>query len=157
MEMFDVVVYLEVAEHIPYGNVVTFVDMLASLSPWCFFLLPYPIKLSYSLWNLRYPLQRCSKQLTRNTVSAILKETSCVSGGNRIERFAYSFHQRFPTPSLRLTQKAFNLRESLPTFICVVQVHILDDAQEGAEDGLRRLAYYRNGSRGIAPRPLWRS
>jgi dipeptide/tripeptide permease len=58
-------------------------------------------------------IQRRSKQLTRNTVSAILKETSCVSGGNRIERFAYSFHQRFPTPSLRLTKKAFDLRESL--------------------------------------------
>jgi hypothetical protein len=30
-----------------------------------------------------------------------------------------------------------NFREHPPTFMCVVQVHILDDAQEGAEDGLR--------------------
>ena len=64
-------------------------------------------------WRRPLSLQRRSKQLTRNTVSAILKETSCVSGDNRIERFAYSFHQRFPTPSLRLTEKTFNLRESL--------------------------------------------
>ncbi len=43
----------------------------------------------------------------------MLKETSCISGGNRIERFAYSLHQRFPTPGLRLTNKAFDLREGL--------------------------------------------
>jgi hypothetical protein len=29
------------------------------------------------------------------------------------------------------------LREHLPTFIYVVQIHILDDAQEGTGDGLR--------------------
>ena len=34
--------------------------------------------------DIAYYLQRRSKQLTRNTVSAMLKETSCVSGGNRI-------------------------------------------------------------------------
>jgi hypothetical protein len=44
-----------------------------------------------------------------------------------------------PAPGLRLTKKAFDLREGLPTFICVVQTHILDDAR-GAEDGSRRLA-----------------
>src|SRR5215203_3623010 len=59
-----------------------------------------------------YAIQRRSKQLTRNTVSAILKETSCVSGGNRIERFAYSFHQRFPTPSLRLTEKTLTFEKA---------------------------------------------
>ena len=42
----------------------------------------------------------------------------------------------------------------LPTFICVVQAHILDDTQ-GAEDGLRMLAAG-DGSRGIAPRTRWR-
>src|SRR5687767_4168227 len=30
-----------------------------------------------------------------------------------------------------------DFREHLPTFMCVAQVHILDDAQKGAEDGSR--------------------
>src|SRR5215213_6343304 len=37
-------------------------------------------------------LQRRSKQLTRSTVSAVLKETSCVSGSDCIERLAHSLH-----------------------------------------------------------------
>src|SRR5215208_4206357 len=37
-------------------------------------------------------LQRRSKQLTRSTVSAVLKEASCVSGSDCIERLAHSLN-----------------------------------------------------------------
>jgi hypothetical protein len=54
-----------------------------------------------------------------------------------------------------------------PTFMCVVQVHNLDDAHEGAEDGLRMLAtswLYRGlhpggrhaGDRGLSE-AIWKS
>src|SRR5215216_8153067 len=56
-------------------------------------------------------LQRRSKQLTRSTVSAVLKEAPCVSGSDCIERLSHILHQRFPAPSLRLTEKTFDLRE----------------------------------------------
>jgi hypothetical protein len=39
-----------------------------------------------------YPVQRRSKQLTRSMVSAMLKETSCVSGDDRIERLSHGFN-----------------------------------------------------------------
>ena len=83
----------------------------------------------------------------------MLKETSRVSGGDCIERLTHSLHQRFPAPGLRLTHKAFDLRESLPTFICVVQTHILDDAR-GAEDGLRRMLAARWLSRNSPSTPM---
>ena len=37
-------------------------------------------------------VQRGSKQLTRSTVSAVLKETACVSGNDCIERLTHSLH-----------------------------------------------------------------
>jgi hypothetical protein len=46
------------------------------------------------------------------------------------------------------------LREGLPTFMRVVQVHILDDAQKGP--GMAREGLPFEGSRGMAPRPRWR-
>jgi hypothetical protein len=46
--------------------------------------------------------------------------------------------------------------ECPPTFMCVVQGHILNDAQKGAEDGLRMPRHCRDGCRRIAPRPLMR-
>jgi hypothetical protein len=40
--------------------------------------------------------------------------------------------------------------------MCVAQVHILDDAQKGAEDGLRERLAIGDGCRRIAPRSSWR-
>src|SRR5215217_5723892 len=37
-------------------------------------------------------VQRRSKQLTRSTVSAVLKEAPCVSGSDCIERLSHSLH-----------------------------------------------------------------
>src|SRR5215207_1865353 len=59
------------------------------------------------------PLQHSSKRLNRSAVSTVLKETSRVSGGDRIERLTHGLYQRFSAPGLRLTKKAFNLREGL--------------------------------------------
>ena len=43
----------------------------------------------------------------------MLNETSCVSGGDRLERLAHSLHQRFSAPGLCLAKKSFDLREGL--------------------------------------------
>src|SRR5215216_662566 len=40
----------------------------------------------------RRVIQRRSKQLTRSTVSAVLKEAPCVSGSDCIERLSHSLH-----------------------------------------------------------------
>jgi hypothetical protein len=51
--------------------------------------------------------------------------------------------------------RSISFRERIPTFMCVVQAHILDDAH-GAEDGLRIPRHCRDGCRRIAPRSYWR-
>src|SRR5215216_6088368 len=61
----------------------------------------------------------------------MLEETSCVRDLDRSERCAHRLHQGLRTTSRSFAQEPFDLREGLPTFICVVQVHILDDAQGG--------------------------
>src|SRR5215208_1900572 len=60
-----------------------------------------------------FTLQHSSKRLTRSAVPTVLEETSRISGGDRIERLAHGLYQRSPAPSLRLTEKAFDLREGL--------------------------------------------
>jgi hypothetical protein len=58
---------------------------------------------------------------------------------NRRERLAYDFVDRLAGARSGLPHDVLYFGESFPTFICVVQTHILDDAH-GAEDGLRMLA-----------------
>jgi hypothetical protein len=45
-------------------------------------------------------------------------------------------YRRLSRLSTDLVQKTLDLREDLPTFMCAVQVHILDDAQEGGRGWL---------------------
>src|SRR5215216_5765006 len=61
----------------------------------------------------------------------MLEETSCVRDLDRSERCAHRLHQSLRTTSRSFAPEPFDLREGLPTFICVVQIHILDDAQGG--------------------------
>ena len=72
-------------------------------------------------------------------VSTMLKEVASVVSAYRRECLTHRLYQSLSATGFNLSQEAFDLREGLPTFICVVQVRILDDAH-GAEDGLRMLA-----------------
>jgi hypothetical protein len=84
-------------------------------------------------------------------VAAVDEPSRHVFERERRDRQGYGFDQRSASACLSLPDDVLYLREGLPTFIRVVQAHILDDAQ-GAEDGSRMLAGG-DGSRGIAPRP----
>src|SRR5215217_3297831 len=66
----------------------------------------------------------------------MLEEAPSVPGRDRRDRRPHLLNERLAGARLRLAQQRLDLRERLPTFICVVQTHILDDAR-GAEDGSR--------------------
>src|SRR3712207_4880505 len=85
----------------------------------------------------------------------MLEVTSGVLDVDRRKRFAQYVYQSILGAGSCSAQNALDLGEGLPTFICVVQAHILDDAQ-GGRGWLANACRWRDGSRGIAPRSRWR-
>ena len=64
-------------------------------------------------------------------VSAVIEEAASILKRDPTERPVGGIEQRLSRSGLRLPQDARNLGERLPTFMCIVQVHILNDAHEG--------------------------
>jgi hypothetical protein len=59
----------------------------------------------------------------------MLEEAVGIPSTDRRERPAHRLYQSLPCPGSDPAQKLLDLGERLPTFIRVVQLHILDDAQ----------------------------
>src|SRR4051812_21410660 len=66
----------------------------------------------------------------------MLEEAESNRGADRRDRRPKRLGQSLAGADSGLSQQTLDLRQRLPTFICVIWMHILDDAQ-GAEDGLR--------------------
>jgi hypothetical protein len=72
-----------------------------------------------------------TQNLNRRTVAAVLEEPAGVFVGNRRDRYPDGLQQGFSATHLELAYQVLYLAEGLPTFICIVRAHILDDAQRG--------------------------
>src|SRR5215211_4015496 len=86
-------------------------------------------------------------------VATMLEVAVGIVGTDRTERPHRGLKQRLKRPRLRLPKQLLHFGEGLPTFMCVVQAHILDDA---CGLGMAREGLPFDGSRGMAPRPRWR-
>ena len=85
----------------------------------------------------------------------MLEEAVGIPSTDRRERPTHRLYQSLPCAGSDPAQKLLDLGERLPTFIRVVQLHILDDAPSGPRMARECLAL-EDGSRRIAPRLLRR-